>query len=165
MISSIPKGFNESLNLFRERPGEKATAGGVRRAYAKKGPDGDRPNPCRHWSRLPDSNRRPHPYHGCALPTELSRRCEALQSLALPSLTPCRNPSMTPSVSISGRLDAVAPMTRNVNLRGGSCSLHNPTNELFLQQGRGLATKREPQLRESEDVVARVIVVLSQRMP
>ena len=26
------------------------------------------------WSRLPDSNWRPHPYHGCALPTELSRR-------------------------------------------------------------------------------------------
>ena len=26
------------------------------------------------WSRLPDSNRRPHPYHGCALPAELSRR-------------------------------------------------------------------------------------------
>ena len=26
------------------------------------------------WSRLPDSNRGPHPYHGCALPTELSRR-------------------------------------------------------------------------------------------
>ena len=27
-----------------------------------------------HWSRLPDSNRGPHPYHGCALPAELSRR-------------------------------------------------------------------------------------------
>ena len=25
------------------------------------------------WSRLPDSDRGPHPYHGCALPTELSR--------------------------------------------------------------------------------------------
>ena len=25
------------------------------------------------WSLLPGSNRRPHPYHGCALPTELKR--------------------------------------------------------------------------------------------
>ena len=25
------------------------------------------------WSRLSDLNRRPHPYHGCALPAELSR--------------------------------------------------------------------------------------------
>ena len=24
-------------------------------------------------SHLPDSNRRPHPYHGCALPAELKR--------------------------------------------------------------------------------------------
>jgi hypothetical protein len=28
----------------------------------------------RSWSLLPESNRRPHPYHGCALPTELKRR-------------------------------------------------------------------------------------------
>ena len=26
------------------------------------------------WSRLPDSDRGPHPYHGCALPTELRRQ-------------------------------------------------------------------------------------------
>ena len=26
------------------------------------------------WSRDRDLNPRPHPYHGCALPTELSRR-------------------------------------------------------------------------------------------
>ena len=26
------------------------------------------------WSRFSDLNRRPHPYHGCALPAELNRR-------------------------------------------------------------------------------------------
>ena len=26
------------------------------------------------WSPPPESNRRPHPYHGCALPTELGGR-------------------------------------------------------------------------------------------
>ena len=27
----------------------------------------------RYWSRFSDLNRRPHPYHGCALPAELNR--------------------------------------------------------------------------------------------
>ena len=33
------------------------------------------------WSRLPDSNRGPHPYHGCALPTELSRHRSNLNAV------------------------------------------------------------------------------------
>ena len=32
------------------------------------------PNCKKEWSRHPGSNRGPHPYHGCALPTELCRR-------------------------------------------------------------------------------------------
>ena len=39
----------------------------------KKGLKGFPLSPCYFWSRLADSNRRPHPYHGCALPAELSR--------------------------------------------------------------------------------------------
>ena len=32
------------------------------------------------WSRLPDSDRRPHPYHGCALPAELRRHLYAVRA-------------------------------------------------------------------------------------
>ena len=48
--------------------------GYIHRKYGKnKGLQQSSGRPCYYWSRLPDSNRRPHPYHGCALPAELSR--------------------------------------------------------------------------------------------
>ena len=47
---------------------------GVYTEYGKqKRPRGISLSPCYFWSRLPDLNWRPHPYHGCALPAELSR--------------------------------------------------------------------------------------------
>jgi hypothetical protein len=36
----------------------------------------------RVWSPPPESNRRPHPYHGCALPTELGGQVD-LSALAV----------------------------------------------------------------------------------
>ncbi len=39
------------------------------------------PNNCTTVSRDRDSNPGPHPYHGCALPAELSRRYEYLTAL------------------------------------------------------------------------------------
>jgi hypothetical protein len=89
------------------------------------------------WSPPPESNRRPHPYHGCALPTELGGR-EPI--VAGQRLFPCfrygRALATRQQSSGSHRLVACFP----VRLPGGS--VHDPSRSPPARHGlhiRGIA--------------------------
>jgi hypothetical protein len=108
------------------------------------------------WSPPPESNRRPHPYHGCALPTELGGRWSIIAGQRLFSVAPTWMCSCD-----SAAIWRQPPPRRMLpnTAAGRECTRPHPVPGRLLRSAssiHGLADQRKHQMHRSAGPLRRV---------